>query len=643
MARLLLIEDEPEIAVLLERYLRRTGFLVTVAADGEAGVKAFGAGTFDVVVTDGLLPKKTGLEVVAAIRATARGKEIPIVMITAAFKTPRARKDALDEGVDAFFTKPFVLTDLKEKLTELLQKQGKAIGPPPPPPRPGVAGSQRSTTPAPSSLAAQPGSGSQPPVQVWPRRVDGAGAAARTLLDAASDRLSGILRFTDGASRLDVAFLRGVVVGAGDNLREHLLGERLWKEGRLTTEQMRALNARIAERGERVAEALLALGLCSADEALGFVDEQVLMRVRRAMLWTGEVQRLDDEALSQQLAVTSFDVVEVILKYGVERDQEAEALRFVALHKLKRLSRGPRFEDLLVTLSRVRPQSTLPGVFFAGTPTVAEAARTSSPLDVWAAWLVGLCRLPEDPPADARPLPDLLRSGVVAQRMDKQLAGRICETVLRARGRSFYELLELTTDASADAALERIRALTDELGPDPMVARALGPAIAAARELWAILDEARQTFSDPAARRAYDATHAPRPAAAGAPEVRAQASLEDSFLRGQEALAAGELVVALGCFELALASKPDDAEYQSYLGWTQVLTGDGTGGVARLMGAMRTHPQAMRPLFFLALCAARDSDADKACSLLEECVRRSPHDVEVRTALEAMGGPRIRG
>lgn len=651
MARLLLIEDEPDICTLLERYLRRTGFLVTATADGESGIKSFESGIFDVVVTDGLLPKKTGIEVVAALRASPRGRDVPIVMITAAFKTPRARKDALEGGVDAFFTKPFVLTDLKDKLVELLHRQGKTIGPPPPPPRgAGPSSSSGSGRPPSSPPTAAP---LAPPPPIWPRRVDTAAGAARALLDAAADRLSGVLRFSDGSSRLDVAFLRGVVVGASDNLREHLLGERLWKEGRLTTEQMRALNARIAEKNERVAEALLALGLCTADEALGFVDEQALMRVRRALLWTGEVERVDDEPLAQRLAVTSLDVAEVILAFGGEAAQETDALRFVALHKQKRLERGPRFDDLLLALSRARPQSALPAVFFAGSPTVAEAARSSTPLDVWAAWLVGLCRLADDPPGDPRPLPDLLKSGVVGMRMDKELAGRICAFLLRARGRTFYEVLELPADVTSSVALERVAALTAELGPDPHLDRALGPALPAARELWALLDDARATFASDAAREAYDGALAPKaaPAPAGGDQgrdqardqARKQASLEDSFLRGQQALASGELVLALGCFELALASRPDDTEYESYLGWTQVLTGDEPGGIQRLMGAMRRHPQAMRPLFFLALCAARSGDTDKARSLLEECVRRSPHDVEVRTALEAMGGPLIRG
>jgi CheY-like chemotaxis protein len=712
VARLLLIEDEPDIRLLLDRYLKRSGFLVQTANDGEAGLAAFEQSHFDIIVTDGLLPKKTGFEIAASVRSSPKGKDIPIVMITAAFKTARSKKEAMDEGVDAFFTKPFILTDLRDKLVELLAKQGKTVGAPPkaeaPKPEAGKPEARTSKPDAPrpdaprpdapkpeapkaeapkaEARSAKPEVRSAKPEAPKPEktRSDGPKArpalptgavetmhdAARALLSAARARLSGLVRFTDGDSRLEIALIRGVVVGASDNLREHLLGERLWKEGRLTTDQMRALNARMAEKGERVAEALLALGLCTADEALAFVDEQARTRVRRALTWTGTVECVEDEAAAQRFAVCSLDVAEIVLAFGLEELQKNEAERFVAANKQKKLERGGGFDSLLMALARVLPTSQLPGAVLAGTPTVAEAARASSPAEVFAAWLAGLVRLPEDPPPDARPLPELMRAETASTRVDKELVTLVCATLLKARGRSFYELLDVPRNIASEDALEKLAALTKKVGPAAAGGRSLGPASAAARELWNLLEDARKTFSMPSWREAHDQIHKERPPAPPAPpprtptpppaspvaddvtlappartpapppspvEVRkSQAQPEDSFLRGQQALAAGDFVVALGCFELALASKPKDPEYQSYLGWTLVLSGDTPGGVARLMDAKRAHPQATRPQFFLAMCAARRGDVARARSLLEECARKSPHDVEIKAALSAL-------
>ena len=58
--------------------------------------KIFFHDSFDVVLIDGLLPKKSGFEVVPLIREMPRGKDVGIIMMTAAFKTPQARKEAFE-------------------------------------------------------------------------------------------------------------------------------------------------------------------------------------------------------------------------------------------------------------------------------------------------------------------------------------------------------------------------------------------------------------------------------------------------------------------------------------------------------------------------------------------------------------------
>ena len=111
---------------------------------------------------------------------------------------------------------------------------------------------------------------------------------------------------------------------------------------------------------------------------------------------------------------------------------------------------------------------------------------------------------------------------------------------------------------------------------------------------------------------------------------------EDAVLEGQAALARAEIEKAQGCFQRAVRARPDDPDYASYFGWTQVLSGDRSNGIARLMAAMRDHPQSMRPLFFLGLAAARDGDLARARALLQEATRRAPEDVEVQVALSSV-------
>jgi DNA-binding response OmpR family regulator len=616
VARLLLIEDDADIRTLLERFLKRQGFTVVTAQDGETAVRQFEQATPDVVLVDGLLPKKNGFEVVAAIRKHPAGVNVGVVMMSAAFKSTKSRKEADEAGVDAFFAKPFNLTDLKEKLVELLVKQGKKLTPPVPP-----VETPRVPRPAPPPAKAEP---ALPNDVVVSAPID----VSRALLTCARARLTGVMRLQDGASVLQIAFLRGVVVGASDNLREHLLGERLWKQGKLTTDQMRALNTRMAEKGERVAEALLALGLCKAEEALAFVEEQAIARVKRALTWTGTVFVDEDEDAAHRLATSSIEIVDVILSWGLE--QGAEADRFVASQRSKKLERAPTFDDLLMILAQTKPDSRFPGALLAGAPTVAEAAAASSSTEVFAAYLASLVRLPDDPPFDPRPVPDVLRGFGRDTDVDNNVADLVCELVLKFRGRTAYEIVSLPRDAKITDVYAALKKLDDGVGPYALKGVALGPATAAARELWTLLDELLRIFSDPGRRAAYDAQHQPRAATA-----RDTHRPEDAFLEGQAALALGDVARALRCFESAAAARPKDPDYASYWAWAQILSGDKTG-VQRLVIAMREHPQSMRPLFFLGLCSARDGDVAKARALLEEASRRAPGDVEVAMALSSV-------
>ena len=616
---------------------------VTIAGDGEEGLKIFLHDRFDLVLVDGLLPKKSGFEVVPALRKMQHGKDVGIIMMTAAFKTPKARKEAMDGGVDAFFTKPFVLHDLKAKIDELLERN-RPVAPTVPRPialapvvtqhpveRPSMSTAKieelreelRDVTPRPRTMPAPP-----LPDEVAVRSPND---VARVLMQCARHRLSGTVRLVDESSELVIAFLRGVVVGASDNLREQLLGEMLWKQGRLTTEQMRDLNMRIAEMGERVAEALLALGFISADEMLALVDEQARARVRRALLWTGKLKVVVDEADALQRAVDSVELLDVLLAFALEPGQQDEAQRFVVSAKGKPLQRGPSFDDVLVALARTKPDSSLPGLLLSGSPSVTEAARASSPSEVYAAHLAELVRLPDDPLPDTRPLPTVMRSDVGPNLVDRALTNRVSALLLKARGRSAYALFNKPRTSTDQEMVACAEAMLATLGKEILIGGSLGPAMPAARELWVILEDYRELFADPVRRSMHDAVWGELP-----PVVPKSPGPEDAFLAGQIALGDGDIARALSCFEDAVKTRAEDAEYKSWLAWARVLSGDVASGIKGLMSAMRDHPQSMRPMFFLGLHAARCGEHEKARALLVECTRRSPHDLEVQAALSSL-------
>lgn len=126
MPRVLLIEDDYDLATAVIQELHSVNFEVTHCADGEAGLLEAKRGTYDVVILDLMLPAKEGLEVCRGIRAA----EIltPIVVLTS--RADEADKVALLElGADDYITKPFGLAEFRARIKAAVRRgeQGKEL------------------------------------------------------------------------------------------------------------------------------------------------------------------------------------------------------------------------------------------------------------------------------------------------------------------------------------------------------------------------------------------------------------------------------------------------------------------------------------------------------------------------------------
>lgn len=118
--RILIVDDEPNIVVSLEFLMKREGFEVAVAADGEAALKSVEEKKPDLVLLDIMLPKKNGFEVCQTIRANPAWQSVRIVMLTAKGRDTEVAK-GLALGADAYMTKPFSTRELVDKVRSLLE------------------------------------------------------------------------------------------------------------------------------------------------------------------------------------------------------------------------------------------------------------------------------------------------------------------------------------------------------------------------------------------------------------------------------------------------------------------------------------------------------------------------------------------
>jgi len=126
--RILVVEDEPAIALPLKGDLELEGYDVEVAADGESAVARAREGPFDLILLDVMLPRKDGFEVCRELRRG--GVRTPIILLTA--RTEEAEKVlGLELGADDYVTKPFSPRELVARVKAVLRRTlpGETVGP----------------------------------------------------------------------------------------------------------------------------------------------------------------------------------------------------------------------------------------------------------------------------------------------------------------------------------------------------------------------------------------------------------------------------------------------------------------------------------------------------------------------------------
>jgi two-component system, OmpR family, response regulator MprA len=117
--RVLVVEDDEEIAQVLQRSLRLEGYDVRIAGDGETALDAAGAYNPDLVVLDLGMPRLDGIEVARRLRAQ---DDVPILMLTAR-DALESRVEGLDSGADDYLVKPFERQELLARLRALLRRR----------------------------------------------------------------------------------------------------------------------------------------------------------------------------------------------------------------------------------------------------------------------------------------------------------------------------------------------------------------------------------------------------------------------------------------------------------------------------------------------------------------------------------------
>ncbi len=117
---ILIVDDEPYIVKSLEHVMKKAGFEVNVAYDGEEGLAKAESTKPDLMILDVMMPKRDGFSVCEAVRANPELKDTRIIILTAKGRDTE-REKGLALGADEYLTKPFSTRDILQSVKNLLE------------------------------------------------------------------------------------------------------------------------------------------------------------------------------------------------------------------------------------------------------------------------------------------------------------------------------------------------------------------------------------------------------------------------------------------------------------------------------------------------------------------------------------------
>lgn len=121
--RVLLVEDEQYLAEAVQHLLRRSGYEVDLAADGEIGLGYARNDVYDVIILDNMLPKMSGIEILRALRR--EGYETPVLMLSAKSEVID-KVQGLEVGADDYLGKPFKTDELIARIRAITRRHSHA-------------------------------------------------------------------------------------------------------------------------------------------------------------------------------------------------------------------------------------------------------------------------------------------------------------------------------------------------------------------------------------------------------------------------------------------------------------------------------------------------------------------------------------
>ncbi|MBN2361060.1 MAG: hypothetical protein JXR83_16510 [Deltaproteobacteria bacterium] len=476
------------------------------------------------------------------------------------------------------------------------------------------------------------------------------GAVARALIDLCARARSGFLRVRHGDDEVTVTIVKGELVNARSNLRQHTLGSYLVSIGRLTENQVFAVDEEMRARGARFGEAAARLGLMTAAEAVQLLQAAVAERICNAATWSAGIwQFFEDAERAEGNALCRCEVYDLVFSGYLRHGDVAEAVRIFGEHHDRYVCATPSFLSRASQFLRLAPDSPLPDLVrrapLLNDLLIALQGRGVAGLrELCALWATDLIAFEASPGAAIEAAvrkpsqPKLAAQTVGLEGEAQPVVDFIFAEYLRCQGADCYGVLGVERGATAETIAAVSRRLLARLSAPDVEAVTMASARARLEEIRGWVRNALQVLTDPGRRQVYDRALEAVPGVA--PAGMRDAESEEFYRQGQRALASGDLDLAVGALRQAVQRCPADPDYAAALGWaeTRRAASEAQAGFKRLREVCERNPHAARAHLYLGLVFEERGDLDLARSSLQRAVEIDPRLSDAQQALARVSG-----
>jgi len=263
--KILIIEDNTNFLTLVEEFLSKYDFTLVSSSNGKEGLEKFFTPPFpNLVILDLKLPEIDGFEVCNIIRRSPQGEQVPIIVMTAIYKSKSYEQRVRGElKANAFLKKPFELTKLKEKIDSFLGASSYSE----------------------QSIKAQNVQKTATLVNIE-GDLSASNRFARLIFSIFQLKMTGILYLKQSEKKKNIYFSKGVPVYVQSNSVDETLASLLLKKGKINDEHyLKSMNI-MREKKITQNDALIKMGLLNSVELYNELKERVLVTIADCYRWS---------------------------------------------------------------------------------------------------------------------------------------------------------------------------------------------------------------------------------------------------------------------------------------------------------------------------------------------------------------------